>query len=207
MFRIIIVLLGIKSLTAFKHRFHQSVRLVRVVRLLNVAFWPFKCSVTRALTSAEVMKPGLFFSLQISCLSSLQQERVFACFRLIVFGSAAFDRKHERSERVTVRLWLRHLHLPVQLGNAGLSSDQSWRCQKKVRRQGNVNVGKPAWKPHITSLAYASLLLCSIPQCTVRRSRCLTASSGPTRTPWRCIPSGWFSRPSQLSSTRFVLTK
>lgn len=99
---------------------------------------------------------GVFF-LHISCLIVLLQERVAACFRSIVCGSAAFDRKHGRSERVTLRIWLRHLHLPVQLGNAGLSSDQSWLCQKKVRRQGNVNVEKPAWQPHITSLAYASL--------------------------------------------------
>lgn len=178
-----------------------------MLRLLNVAFWPFKWGVISALTSAEVMKPGCFFSCTFPVFSSLQQEQLAACFRSIVCGSAAFNRKHGRSERVTLRIWLRHLHLPVQLGNAGLSSDQSWRCQKKIRRQGNVNVEKPAWKPHITSLAYASLLLCSIPQCTVRRSRCLTASRGPTRTPWRCIPSGWFSRPSQLLSTRFVPTK
>lgn len=198
MTRIIILLLGIKSLTAFKNWFHRE------VRLLYVAFCPFKCSVIRVLTSAvmKVMKPGWFFF-----CTSLQQKQIAACFRLIVFGSAELDRKHECSERVTVRVWLRDLHLPVQLGNADLPRDQRWLCQKKVRRQGNVNVEKSARKPQIMSLAYASLLLCSIPQCTVRRSRSLTASRGPTRTPWRCIPSGWFSRPSQLLSTRFVLTK
>lgn len=49
-------------------------------------------------------------------------------------------------------------------------------------------------------------LICSIPQCTATRTRCLTASREPTRIPWRCIPSGLCFRLSQLLSTRFVLT-
>ncbi len=36
--------------------------------------------------------------------------------------------------------------------------------------------------------------VCSIPPCTVIRSKCSTVSREPIRTHWRCIHSGWCSR-------------
>lgn len=79
--------------------------------------------------------------------------------RVTVCGSAPFVCKHGNSDRVTVRIWIRHLHLPVQLGNADLSGYQSWLCQEKIRRQGNVNVEKPARKPAISCFVSGSLVI------------------------------------------------
>lgn len=53
---------------------------------------------------------------------------------------------------------------------------------------------------------HACCLFCSIPPCTATKSKSLTASRERIRTPWKCTLSGWFSRPSQLLFTRYVLS-
>lgn len=77
-----------------------------------------------------------------------------------------------------------------------------------ARKKYNVQVppasSSPPSSPRVLRANVSPSPLCSIPTCTATRSRCSTASRERTRTPWRCSPSGFCSRPSRLSSTRCV---